>query len=86
MKKTIKLIIVLVLMMIAFNNCSETKDAIDTLNNLECLEKLTRYSNNEDDLTCSEQISQLQSLKNSCPDDDGSIQTLINLLVETCED
>ncbi|MDO5969206.1 hypothetical protein Q4Q35_05240 [Flavivirga aquimarina] len=85
MKKTTKFIAVIALITLMFTGCSEVKDSIDSI---KCLDELLKYYDYEGDLTCSEQISELQSLRNACPDtdEDGSIQELIDLTLAYCED
>ncbi|TYA74426.1 hypothetical protein [Seonamhaeicola marinus] len=69
------------------SGCSQAEALKDTLDATECLAKLTRLSNNDDDYTCKEQVAELKSLRKSCRslDDDGQIQALIDLL-EASED
>lgn len=72
---------------ILFTNCtSRTLDAVDDLNNLECLNKLLKLNENEDQLSCTDLVSQLNSLKNSCGDEDGDIQAAIVLIQASCEE
>lgn len=86
MKKS--MLVMVAITAILFTNCtpSSTLDAVDEFNNLECLNKLLKLSQNEDDISCSELVKQLNSLKNSCGDVDGDIQEAILLIQSSCED
>lgn len=80
MKKPI--ILASILCLLFLTECSKTKEAFDDLN---CLSKLAKFNNNDDDLSCAELISALNSLKNSCGDE-GEIQESIDALIASCED
>lgn len=64
-------------------NCTKAKETLDSLN---CLNKLVKLNNNDDDLSCTELISALKGLKNSCGDDENEIQEVIDVLKSSCED
>lgn len=71
-----------------FTSCTPdtVRDSAETFNSLECLNKLLKLSENEDDLSCSELVSALQGLKKSCGDEDGDIQEAIDVIIANCED
>lgn len=71
-----------------FTSCTPdtVSDSAETFNSLECLNKLLKLSENEDDLSCSELVSALQGLKKSCGDEDGDIQEAIDVIIASCED
>ncbi|PXX31220.1 hypothetical protein [Arenibacter sp. ARW7G5Y1] len=71
-----------------FTSCTPdtVRDSAEAFNSLECLNKLLKLSENEDDLSCSELVSALQGLKKSCGDEDGDIQEAINVIIANCED
>lgn len=71
-----------------FTSCTPdtVRDSAETFNSLECLNKLLKLSENEDDLSCSELVSALQGLKKSCGDEDGDIQEAIDVIIASCED
>lgn len=85
MRKKLSVSIV-ALVMLVFTNCSEAEAAKDTLDSLSCLNKLYQLSDNDDDYTCDQLISELKSLKGSCSTSAEEIQEYIDALESNCED
>ncbi|MFD2726141.1 hypothetical protein [Hyunsoonleella rubra] len=82
MKNSIFIGIVLCLL---FSGCSQTEAVRNTFNATECYEQLLRYSNNDDNLSCREQVNELKKLQADCAafDDENSFQALIDQLEAT---
>lgn len=83
MKKSI--LITAVLSLFIFTNCSKAKEAVETLNSLECLRKVQEINDN-DDLTCSETIAELEKLERNCGAFDQETLESIALVKSVCED
>ncbi|WP_149274930.1 hypothetical protein [Pareuzebyella sediminis] len=84
MKKTVLLISSILL---TVSGCSKAKETIDALDGLACIETASRLSNNDDDLSCSELVKELEKLERDCRaylDDDTRAD--IALLKASCTD
>lgn len=84
--KKITPIIVTILILTLFN-CSPAEEIKDTLNAAECIEKISNFSDESDDWSCSRMESELKKLEKSCKaylNDETRAQ--IALLIELCED
>lgn len=63
MKKTVLLTF---FVLINILSCSKTKDTLDAFDSVGCINTLSKLSNNEDDLSCSELSSELNKLERDC--------------------
>lgn len=73
--------------LIGLTNCSKAEETFDTLNSASCITTLTRLSNNEDDLSCSELNKELDKIERDCGRFiNASNRESIALLRATCED
>ena len=72
----------------SFLACTEEhKEALDSLNSLDCLERLIELSDNGDDYTCSQLASELDKIERSCAaylDDEDKAN--FEALKSSCED
>lgn len=82
--KKLKLLSAVFILIIINVGCSKVKETKDSL---DCLNKLVKFSDDSDDMTCSELTAALNSLENSCSayfDEDD--EATFALLKEACED
>lgn len=84
MKKATLLFTVLLFLIYSCSPLEEAKDALDAA---ECTATLIRLSNNEDDLSCSELVQELEKLERNCREFlDEETEASIALVKQSCED
>mgnify|MGYP000288903934 CR=1 FL=1 len=84
MKKTILLFTFLLTLL---NSCSPLDDAKDALDTADCTATLIKISNNDDDLSCSELIKELEKLEKDCREFlNEETKANIALIKASCED
>lgn len=84
MKKTVLLLFIALTCILS---CSKANDALDALDGVGCINTLTKLSDNEDDLSCSELTAELNKIERSCSEFlDDETRAYIVLIKASCTD
>lgn len=77
---------ILTVLALTLINCSPAEEIKDSLNSVECLERLLDLNEDSDNMSCSEVLEELDKIENSCSEffnEDSRAQ--IALLREYCD-